>query len=76
MRVTRFKWLEITLFGFAVLLLLATFSRGGLLIAVVASALTFLIAGRAELRAAIELVHFRLSTWRQLDFASWYRCAC
>jgi len=49
-RVTRFKWLEITLFGLTVLLLLATFSRGGLLIAVVASALTILIAGRAELR--------------------------
>ena len=49
-RVTRFKWLEITLFGLTVLLLLATFSRGGLLIAVVASALTILIAGRSELR--------------------------
>ena len=49
-RMTRFKWLEITLFGPTVLLLLATFSRGGLLIAVVASALTIFIAGRAELR--------------------------
>ena len=51
-RVTRFKWLEVTLLGFAALLLLATFSRGGLLIAVGASMLTFLIAGRDELRAA------------------------
>jgi O-antigen ligase len=51
-RVTRFKWLEPTLLGFAVLLLLATFSRGGLLTAVAASALTFLFAGRAELRGA------------------------
>jgi hypothetical protein len=50
-RVTRFKWLEITLLGFATLLLLATFSRGGLLIGIVASVLTFLFAGRAELRA-------------------------
>ena len=50
LRVTRFKWLEITLFGLTVLLLLATFSRGGLLIAVAASILTILIAGRAELR--------------------------
>jgi len=49
-RVTRFKWLEIVLLGFATLLLLATFSRGGLLIVVAASALTILIAGRAELR--------------------------
>ncbi|HVF24837.1 MAG TPA: O-antigen ligase family protein [Anaerolineales bacterium] len=50
LRVTRFKWLEITLFGLTVCLLLATFSRGGLLIAVAASLLTILIAGRAELR--------------------------
>lgn len=51
-RVTRFKWLEMTLLGFAVLLLLATFSRGGLLTAAVALVLTFVLAGRAELRAA------------------------
>lgn len=50
-RMTRFKWLELALFGFATLLLLATFSRGGLLIGVMASILTFLFAGRAELRA-------------------------
>ena len=54
LRVTRFKWLETTLFGLTVLLLLATFSRGGLLIAVAASILTILIAGRAELRALSE----------------------
>ncbi len=51
-RVTRFKWLEMILLGFAALLLLATFSRGGLLIAAVALVLTFVFAGRAELRAA------------------------
>jgi O-antigen ligase len=51
-RVTRFKWLEMTLLGFAALLVLATFSRGGLLTAVIALVLTFVIAGRAELRAA------------------------
>jgi O-antigen ligase/polysaccharide polymerase Wzy-like membrane protein len=51
-RVTRFKWLEMTLLGFAALLLLATFSRGGLLTAVVASVLTFVLVGRAELWAA------------------------
>ena len=55
LRVTRFKWLEVTLFSLTVLLLLATFSRGGLLIAVSASILTILIAGRAELRS--------LSSW-------------
>ncbi|HET6822307.1 MAG TPA: O-antigen ligase family protein, partial [Anaerolineales bacterium] len=51
-RVTRFKWLELILLGFAVLLLLATFSRGGLLTAVGAFLLTLLLAGRAELRAS------------------------
>jgi O-antigen ligase len=48
---TRFKWLELSLLGFAVLLLLATFSRGGLLTAAVALTLTFLLAGQPELRA-------------------------
>lgn len=50
-RVTRFKWLEIILLGFALLLLLATYSRGGLLTAVFALVFTFLIAGRRELAA-------------------------
>jgi len=40
------------LLGFAAILLLATFSRGGLLTAVGASALTFVLVGRAELRTA------------------------
>ena len=50
-RLTRFKWFEMVLLGFAALLLLATYSRGGLLTAGLAVALTFLLAGRAELRA-------------------------
>jgi O-antigen ligase len=52
LRVTRFKWLEMILLGFAALLLLATFSRGGLLTAMLALVLTFVLAGRAELRSA------------------------
>ncbi|HLF73557.1 MAG TPA: O-antigen ligase family protein [Anaerolineales bacterium] len=52
LRVTRFKWLEVILLGFAVLLLLATFSRGGLFTAVSAFLVTLLFVGRAELRAA------------------------
>ena len=51
-RATRFKWLELILLGFAVLLLLATFSRGGLLTAVGAFLLTLLFVGRAELGAS------------------------
>ena len=50
-RVTRFKWLEVVLLGFALLLLLATFSRGGLLTALAALMLTLLFAGQAEIRA-------------------------
>ncbi|HEX5839988.1 MAG TPA: O-antigen ligase family protein [Anaerolineales bacterium] len=51
-RVTRFKWLEMVLLGSALVLLLATYSRGGLLTAIFALVFTFLIAGRSELRAA------------------------
>src|SRR5215204_4543225 len=51
LRMRHFKWLELILLGFAVWLLLATFSRGGLLTAIGASALTFLLVGRTELRA-------------------------
>jgi O-antigen ligase len=51
-RVTRLKWLEVILLGFAGLLLLATFSRGGLLTVMGAFLLTFLLVGRGELRAA------------------------
>jgi len=51
-RVTRFKWLEVILFGCALLLILATYSRGGLLTAGFALILTFVFAGRSEMRAA------------------------
>jgi O-antigen ligase len=50
-RVTRFKLYEIVLLGCAFLLLLATFSRGGLFNAVIALLVTVLLTGRAELRA-------------------------
>jgi len=50
-RVTRFKWLELVLLGFAAILILATYSRGGLLTAGAATLLTFLLVGRAEFRA-------------------------
>lgn len=52
MRVTRFKWLELVLLGFALLLILATYSRGGLLSAGLALVFTFLLAGRREMRLA------------------------
>jgi O-antigen ligase len=51
-RVTRFKWFEIVLLGFASVLLLATYSRGGLLAAMIALVFTFLIAGRRQIAAA------------------------
>ena len=53
LRVTRFKSLEVILLGFAVLLLLATFSRGGLLTVAGAFVLTFLFVGRKELGGAV-----------------------
>lgn len=51
LRVTRFKLYETILLGFAFLLLLATYSRGGLFTALAALALTLLFSGRAEIRA-------------------------
>ncbi len=51
-RLTRFKWLEPTLLAVSVLLLLATFSRGGLLTVGVTVVLTFLLVGRSQIRAA------------------------
>jgi len=47
---TRFKWLEALLLGLSGLLLLATYSRGGLATAVGAVALTFLLVGGATMR--------------------------
>ena len=70
-RVTRFKWLEVILLGFAVLLLLATFSRGGLLTAVGASVLTFLFVGRTELRAVGTWFVSGFQQRRQLALAPW-----
>jgi hypothetical protein len=51
-RVTLFKWLEVILLGFALVLILATYSRGGLLTAGTALVLTFLLVGRRELHIA------------------------
>lgn len=51
-RVTRFKWLEPALLACAGLLLLATFSRGGLLTVAATVVLTFILAGREQIRAA------------------------
>lgn len=51
-KVTRFKWFEIILLIFALGLLLATYSRGGLLTAGVALLLTFLFTGRNEINKA------------------------
>jgi hypothetical protein len=47
---TRFKWLEALLFGVGSLLLLATYSRGGLVTAFGAVGVTFLLVGGEQLR--------------------------
>ncbi len=51
-RVTRFKWLEPALLACAVLLLLATFSRGGLLTVGLTTVLALLLVGRAQIALA------------------------
>jgi O-antigen ligase len=50
-RLTRLKWLEPVLLALSFLLLLATYSRGGLLTTVAAAGLTFLFLGRDAIRA-------------------------
>ncbi len=49
-RVTQFKWLEPVLLVLSMLVLLATYSRGGLLTTVAAAGLTFLFFGREVMR--------------------------
>jgi len=48
-RVTKNKWFEVTLLGAALLLLLATYSRGGLLNVVLSVILTTLFVGREQI---------------------------
>ncbi len=50
-RVTRFKWLEPALLIISLPVLLATYSRGGMLTVVAAAGLTFLFLGRDVIRA-------------------------
>lgn len=53
--ITRFKWLEALLLGLGGLLLLATYSRGGLVTALGAVTLTFLLVGGEMIRAGWRL---------------------
>jgi len=48
---SRMKWLEPVLLAISLLVILATYSRGGLFVAVGASGLTFLFAGREVMRS-------------------------
>ncbi len=49
-RATKFRWLEPLLLLASVLILLLTYSRGGLLMALAATGLTFLVAGRKDIQ--------------------------
>jgi hypothetical protein len=49
---TRFKWLELLLLGLGSLLLLTTFSRGGMVAAVGSVVLTFMLVGRDAQRSS------------------------
>jgi hypothetical protein len=51
-RVFRWQWLELCLLVAALVLVVATFSRGGILTAAVSAGLVLLLVGRAEIRAA------------------------
>ncbi len=51
-RLTKFKWLEAVLAVCSVILLLATFSRGGLLTVAATVIITFFLVGRSKIRSA------------------------
>ena len=51
-RVTKFRWLEPCLLAAACVLVVSTFSRGGILTAAASAGLTLTLFGRAELRSA------------------------
>ncbi|MEW6401816.1 MAG: O-antigen ligase family protein [Chloroflexota bacterium] len=51
-RITRLKWLEPVLLALSVLVVFATYSRGGLPTTLAAAGLTFLLLGRETMRAA------------------------
>lgn len=61
-RLTRLKWLEPALFVLGLMLLLATYSRGGLLTVAVAAAFSLVLVGRDQARAAAQWL---LSGWNQ-----------
>lgn len=48
-QITKYKWLEIILFALTFLMLLGTYSRGGLFITILAIGLTSILLGRAEI---------------------------
>jgi len=48
-RVSRYRWLEIVLFGMACISLLLTYSRGGIALALVAALMTAILTGRQQL---------------------------
>jgi O-antigen ligase len=50
-RITRFRWLEPCLLLVACAMVVATYSRGGILTTVVSVGLTLVLAGRSEIRA-------------------------
>ncbi len=68
-RVAKFRWLEPLLLLGAIVVLLLTYSRGGLLIALAATGLTILVAGRKNIRRSLHwLTHLpagvqKLSGW-------------
>lgn len=60
-RLTRYRWLEPVLLVLSLLVLLATYSRGGILTAVAAAGISFLLFGRDVLRS---IWHWFISGFR------------
>jgi hypothetical protein len=65
-RVSRCKWLEPGLLGVALLLLLGTYSRGGILTAAIAAVGTLVLAGQSRIRLAWNWFRTGMGRWRAL----------
>jgi O-antigen ligase len=74
-RITRLKWLEPVLLALSLLVILATYSRGGLLTTAAAAGLTFLFLGRDATRAIWAwFINWLSWTHARCFISCWYDC--
>lgn len=70
--ITKYKWLEAVLLFFTLMILLATYSRGGLLTTLMATGLTFLFFGKEIIKS---IWHWFITGFRETLFSLFFRIA-